>query len=90
MALWVFSSVTVAVVVMAHRISDRYDGPWVPGVAAALSLGSGVIVQFVVRRLGVGRMAGVVGAALAAIGFTLSAVAGGHPSMTFFAVTAVV
>ncbi|GAA3725930.1 MFS transporter [Gordonia hankookensis] len=90
MALWVFSSVTVAVVVMAHRISDRYDGPWVPGVAAALSLGSGVIVQFVVRRLGVGRMAGVVGAALAAIGFTLSAVAGGHPSMAFFVVTAVV
>ncbi|MYR06335.1 MFS transporter [Gordonia sp. SID5947] len=90
MALWVFSSVTVAVVVMAHRISDRYDGPWVPGVAAALSLGSGVIVQFVVRRAGVGRVAGVVGAALAAAGFTLSAVAGGHPSMLLFAVTAVV
>ncbi|AZG45059.1 MFS transporter [Gordonia insulae] len=90
MALWVFSSVTVAVVVMAARISDRFDGAWVPGVAAALSLGSGVLIQFVVRRAHTGQMTGVVGAALAAVGFVLAAVAGAHPTMLLFVVTSVV
>ncbi|ROZ83980.1 MFS transporter [Gordonia sp. OPL2] len=90
MALWVFSSITVAVVVMAARIADRHSGAWVPGLAAALGLGSGVIVQFVVRRLHTGPVAGVVGAALAAVGFILVAIAGEHPSMTFFAVVAIV
>lgn len=90
MALWVFSSVTVAVVVLAARISDRYSGAWVPGVAAAVALGSGVVVQFAVRRFHVGSMAGVVGAALAALGFILAALAGAHPSMLAFLVTSVV
>lgn len=90
MALWVFSSVTVAVVVMAERIADRYDGAWVPGLAAALSLGSGVIIQFVVRRLHSGPSAGVVGAALAAAGFLLAAAGGAHPSMALFVITAIV
>ncbi|MEE3848986.1 MFS transporter [Gordonia sp. LSe1-13] len=90
MALWVFSSVTVAVVVMAARIGDRYEGAWVPGLAAALCLGSGVVVQFVVRRLHTGPMTGVVGAALAAIGFVMAAAAGSEPSLAVFALTAIV
>ncbi|MFW0796232.1 MFS transporter [Gordonia sp. CPCC 205515] len=90
MALWVFASVTVAVVVLAARISDRYSGAWVPGVAAAVALGTGVLIQFAVRRAHVGQTAGVVGAALAAVGFTLTALAGAHPSMPVFLVTSIV
>ncbi|MGW0035943.1 MFS transporter [Gordonia sp. NPDC003376] len=90
MALWVFSSVTVVVVVMAARIGDGHDGAWIPGLAAALALGTGVVIQFVVRQAHTGPTAGVVGAALAAAGFLLCAVGGAHPSMALFVVTAVV
>ncbi|MGV9710664.1 MFS transporter [Gordonia sp. NPDC003424] len=90
MALWVFSSVTVAVVVLAGRISDRYSGAWVPGLAAAMALGSGVLIQFAVRRAHAGPVAGVVGATLAALGFTLAALAGAHPSMPVFVATSIV
>ncbi|WP_020789413.1 MFS transporter [Gordonia sp. NB41Y] len=87
MALWVFSSVTVVVVVMSARIGDD---AWGPGLAAAVALGTGVIIQFVVRQTHAGPMAGVVGAALAAVGFLLCAAGGAHPSMALFVVTAVV
>ncbi len=90
MALWVFSSVTVAVVVMAARVGAGHDGAWIPGVAAALSLGIGVVIQFVVRRLHVGPIAGVVGAALAGVGFLMVGLAGAHPGMPMFVMTAVV
>lgn len=90
MALWVFSSVTMAVVVMAARISDHHSGAWVPGVAAALSLGSGVAIQFVVRRAHAGPTTGVVGTALAAAGFVLVALAGSDPSMAMFVVVSIV
>lgn len=31
---------------------DRYQGPFVPAVAALVALGSGVIIQLVARRSG--------------------------------------
>ncbi|GAC67408.1 MFS transporter [Gordonia soli] len=89
MALWVFASVTVAIVTLAERLNDRYEGPLVPGIAAVVSLGSGVVIQIIARRLDWGPRSGVVGAALSAIGFALAAVGGAHPSLALFGVAAV-
>lgn len=89
MAVWVFSSASVAMVTMAARIGERYSGPWVPGIAAAVTLGSGAVIQLVARRMNAGPQAGVMGATLAAIGFLLAAAGGPAPSMALFLLTAV-
>lgn len=90
MALWVFSTVTVPVVVLAGRVGGEASGPWVPGVAAALALGTGVAVQVVARRVEWCPRAGIVGAALAAVGFALAAVVDASADLTLFVVTSVV
>ncbi|TYL45551.1 MFS transporter [Nocardioides sp. BGMRC 2183] len=69
MALWVFASVTVPIVVLASRVGGAHAGPWVPGVASALTLGCGLAIQVVARRAGWGPRSGIVGALLAAVGF---------------------
>jgi MFS family permease len=84
MALWVFSCATVAIVTMAERMQYRFSGPWVPGVAAAVTLAAGVGIQMVARRRGWGRSAGIVGAAVAAAGFGVVATAGDTPSLAVF------
>lgn len=89
MAVWVFSSASVAMVTMAARIGERYSGPWVPGIAAAVTLGSGAVIQLIARRMNAGPQAGVLGATLAAIGFLLAAAGGPAPSMALFLLTAV-
>ena len=68
----------------------RFSGPWVPGVAAAVTLTAGVAIQMVARRRGWGRSAGVVGAAVAAVGFGAVAAAGDTPSLAVFFLIAVV
>ncbi len=90
MAVWVFSVVTVPMVTMVSLMASRHSGPWVPGLAAAVTLGAGLIVQIIARRREWGPFAGVAGAALAAAGFCLAAAAGSEPSMTMFLVCAVV
>ncbi len=90
MALWVFSCATVTIVTMAERMQYRFSGPWVPGVAAAVTLTAGVAIQMVARRRGWGRSAGVVGAAVAAVGFGAVAAAGDTPSLAVFFLIAVV
>lgn len=90
MALWVFSAVTVPVVVLAGRMGGSFSGPWVPGAASALALGTGVLVQVVARRAEWGPRAGVVGALLAAAGFALSAHVDGDPAVLPFVVASVV
>lgn len=89
MAVWVFSSASVAMVTMAARIGERCSGPWVPGIAAAVTLGSGAVVQLIARRMKAGPQAGVVGATVAAIGFLLAAAGGPAPSLPLFLLTAV-
>lgn len=83
MSLWVFASITVSVVTMAGRMT-AFSGPWVPGVAAVLALGSGVVIQIFARRNAWGPRAGVTGALLAAAGLLLMAVAGSDPNPVEF------
>ncbi|GAA4383423.1 MFS transporter [Tsukamurella soli] len=90
MALWVFASVTVPMVTMVGLMADRFGGPWVPGMAAAVTLGAGVLIQVAARRGEWGAWAGVGGAALAAVGMCVAAAAGSHPSMPMFLVCGVV
>ncbi|WP_068154328.1 MFS transporter [Rhodococcus phenolicus] len=76
MALWVFASVTLPLVVLTQNLDERYRGPLSAGVAAVVALGSGVLAQFAGRRFGWGPRAGVMGAILAAAGFGVTAVTG--------------
>ncbi|GAA4818392.1 MFS transporter [Nocardioides caeni] len=89
MALWVFSSVTVPVVVLAGRVGGEHAGPWVPGVASAVTLGIGVAAQVVARRAGWGPRSGVAGALLAAAGFVVAAVVDATADVALLGVSAV-
>ncbi|WP_026919296.1 MFS transporter [Gordonia shandongensis] len=88
MSLWVFSSVTISVVTMAARVSS-FEGPWVPGVAAVLALGSGVVSQTAARRGTWGPRAGIAGAVLVAAGFTVVAAGGSSPRPEAFILASV-
>lgn len=90
MALWVFSTVTVPIVVLVARMQDAYGGPWLPGVASAVTLGSGVLVQVIARRRRWDARAGVVGAGLAAVGFAIAAGVGASPSLLLLGLASVV
>ncbi|MGE9783447.1 MFS transporter [Janibacter sp. G368] len=72
MALWVFACVTVAMIVLTERIDEQHAGPLLPAVAAVLSLGTGVLAQVGMRRVGGWRGLGVVGAALATTGYVIA------------------
>lgn len=89
MALWVFASITVPMVTLVQQL-DRYQGPFVPAVAALVALGSGVIIQLVARRSGWGPRAGGIGAMLAAAGFGLAVAADANHSLVAFVATAIV
>lgn len=90
MALWVFSAVTVPIVVLAARVGGDLAGPWLPGVASALTLGTGVATQVIARRADWGPRAGVVGAVLAAVGFVLAAVVDATAGIGLFVLASVV
>ena len=84
MALWVFSCATVTMIVLTERIGEQYSGPMLPAVAAVLTLGTGVVAQVGMRRVGGWRGFGVVGAALAAIGFAVAGIAGAQLGLVTF------
>jgi hypothetical protein len=90
LAVWVFASATVAMVAMVERMHYRFNGPLLPGIAAALTLTSGVLIQMVARRRGWGPRAGAAGALAAAIGFGTVAVAGATPPLAVFVAVALV
>lgn len=51
MALWTFACVTTSFLVLAARVSSRFEsGALLPGLAAALAFGSGVVAQALGRR----------------------------------------
>lgn len=89
MALWVFSSVTVPVVVLAGRVGGEHAGPWVPGVASAVTLGIGIAAQVLARRADWGPRSGIFGALLAAAGFVVAAVVDATADMALLGVSAV-
>jgi len=90
LAMWVFACATVSMVTMVERMHYRFSGPLLPGIAAALTLSSGVVIQMIARRWQWGPTAGIAGAVAAAIGFGVVAVAGSQPSLTIFLLSAVV
>lgn len=90
MALWVFACVTVSMIVLTERIDEQYSGPLLPAVAAVLSLGTGVLAQVGMRRVGGWRGLGVVGAGLATTGYVIAGVAGAQVGLATFAVCSVV
>jgi MFS family permease len=90
LAMWVFACATVAMVTMVERMQYRYSGPLLPGVAAAVTLTSGVAIQMAARRWNWGPWAGVAGTLSAATGFGVVAVAGSNPSLVVFVLVAVI
>ena len=90
LAVWVFASATVAMVTMVERMQYRFSGPLLPGIAAALTLTSGVVIQMIARRRGWGPRAGAAGALATAIGFGTVAVAGARPPLAVFVAVALV
>jgi MFS family permease len=90
LAIWVFACGTVAMVTMSERLHDRYDGSWLPGTAAFVTLASGVLVQMIARRLAWGSRAAAAGPAAAAVGFGVVAAAGTAPPLATLFVVAVV
>ncbi|MEA5155865.1 MFS transporter [Raineyella sp.] len=81
MALWVFSSATVSFVVLPGRmhVPAAYASV-LPGLAAGLAFSAGVGMQVLARRRAWGPFAGVAGAVLAGVGFTLVGAGGQAPA----------
>lgn len=90
MGLWVFASMTSAIVVLSGRVGQHFESSaFLPGVAAVTAFGSGLIIQAVGRRFEFGPSSGVVGAVCSAIGMSLAAIGGAAPSMAMFVVASV-
>lgn len=89
MGIWVFASITTAMVVLAGRTDFAIGAAFMPGVAAVLGFSVALTVQALARRGQWGPRAGVVGALGAAGGMALIAVGGARPSAgVFLAATA--
>lgn len=90
LAMWVFACATAATVTMVERMQYRFSGPLLPGVAAAVTLTSGVLVQMAARRWEWGAWAGSAGALAAATGFGVVAASGDRPSLAVFLTVALI
>lgn len=89
MGIWVFASITTAMVVLAGRTDFAIGAASMPGVAAVLGFSVALTVQALARRGQWGPRAGVVGALGATGGMALIAVGGARPSAgVFLAATA--
>ncbi|OFP34288.1 MFS transporter [Corynebacterium sp. HMSC071B10] len=89
MGIWVFASITTAMVVLAGRTDFAIGAAFMPGVAAVLGFSVALTVQALARRGQWGPRAGVVGALGATGGMALIAVGGARPSAgVFLAATA--
>lgn len=84
MGIWVFASITTAMVVLAGRTDFAIGAAFMPGVAAVLGFSVALAVQALARRGQWGPCAGVVGALGAAGGMALIAVGGARPSTAVF------
>lgn len=84
MGIWVFASITTAMVVLAGRTDFAIGAAFMPGVAAVLGFSVALTVQALARRGQWGPRAGVVGALGAAGGMALIAVGGARPSAAVF------
>lgn len=90
MGLWVFASMTSAIVVLSGRVGQHFESSaFLPGVAAVTAFGSGLVIQALGRRFEFGPVSGVVGAVCSAVGMTLAAIGGAAPSMLMFVIASV-
>lgn len=90
MALWVFSTATVAFIVLPSRMDlPAGSTALVAGLVSILGFGAGIGAQALARRFAWGPIAGVCGAGLAAAGFTVTAYVQ-HPPVWLFLVAIVV
>lgn len=83
MGLWVFASITTAMVSLAGRTEFGIDA-FMPGVAAVIGFSAALTAQAVGRRQGWGPGAGVAGAVCAAVGMALVGVGGAEPGWAAF------
>lgn len=91
MALWVFSCVTMAFVVLPVRMDVTVAmDPLLPGMGAALAFSAGLSLQALARRRSWGPVTGVIGAVLACLGFALMGWTADSPVVWQFVVIAVV
>lgn len=84
MGIWVFASITTAMVVLAGRTDFAIGAAFMPGVAAVLGFSVALAVQALARRGQWGPRAGVVGSLSATGGMALIAVGGAQPSAAVF------
>lgn len=86
-AIWVFASMTTAIVVLSGRAGQHFSSSaFMPGIAAVVAFGSGLLIQALGRRFEWGPLAGVVGAICSVIGMTLTALGGAEPSVAMFVI----
>ena len=70
MAIWVFSCVTTAIIILSARSAEHFSNPiLLPGIAAFLAFGTGLLTQYLGRRFSFGP--GTVGALFALAGYGL-------------------
>ncbi|WP_291314604.1 MFS transporter [Corynebacterium sp. UBA2622] len=88
-AVWVFASITTPMVGLSARVAEYFStGVFLPGLAAVIGFGTGLVVQALGRRFDWGPRAGVTGAVLAAAGMLLAGLGGATPPLPlFFAAT---
>ncbi|MCT1414949.1 MFS transporter [Corynebacterium sanguinis] len=89
-AVWVFASITTAVVGLAARVAHYFPtGVFMPGIAAGLGFGTALVLQALGRRFEWGPRAGVIGALCSAIGLAITGFSGANPSLLAFAVATI-
>ncbi|ALC04576.1 permease [Corynebacterium deserti GIMN1.010] len=89
MAIWVFSSITTTLIVLAARTAEHFDNAIIlPALGAALAFSAGLIAQFLGRRFNWGRTSGIVGALCSLTGFSLAAYAGESVPVWLFIIAA--
>ncbi|OBK35663.1 MFS transporter [Mycobacterium sp. 1245111.1] len=80
LAPWVFASATLGFITIPARVRTGIAAPTAAGMAALIVNGSSGVIQVIARAGSWGPRTGTVGAALAALGYSLIAVA--PPTMT--------
>lgn len=90
MALWVFSTASIALVTLTERVSTNLDaGVLLPGIAALLAFSAGLAAQALARRFNWGPKTGVIAAVFAAAGFIITGLGSSAPPLWLFVIAAV-
>lgn len=87
--MWVFGSITCAIVILAGRAQFAINTVFMPGAAAVIGFGVALVIQAIARRREFGPRSGVMGILSSAAGMSLVAAGGLKPSMGLFVVATV-